>query len=50
MTMKPLCREYRKSMELLGLRLQLEKRPLNPKEREEIENRVKALEKELDME
>jgi len=45
--MKVNCQDYRQSMELLGLKLRLEKGGLDPKEREAIEKRIKALEKDL---
>jgi len=45
--MKVNCQDHRQSMELLGLRLRLEKERLDPKEREDIEKRIKALEKDL---
>lgn len=45
--MKVNCQEHRRSMELLGLRLRLEKGTPDPKEREEIEKEIEALEKEL---
>jgi hypothetical protein len=41
------CRDHRRSMELLGLKLRLEKGVIDPKEREEIEKRIRALEKDL---
>jgi hypothetical protein len=45
--MKVNCREHRRSMELLGLKLRLEKGTIDPKERDEIEKRIRALEKDL---
>ena len=36
-------------MELLGLRLQLEKAPNDSKKRKEIEKKIKRLEKELEL-
>lgn len=41
------CQEHRQSMELLGLKLKLEKGVQDPKERAEIEKRIEALEKDL---
>ena len=45
--MKVNCQEYSKSMELLGLKLRLKKGITDPKERKEIEKRVKILEEKL---
>jgi hypothetical protein len=45
--MKVNCQEYRKSMELLGLKLRLKKCITDPKEQKEIEKRIRILEKEL---
>ena len=45
--MKVNCQEYRKSMELLGLKLRLNKGIPDPKEQKEIEKRIKILEKKL---
>ena len=45
--MKVNCQEYRKSMELLGLKIRLKKGILDPKEQKEIKKRIKTLEKEL---
>ncbi len=45
--MKVNCQEYRKSMELLGLKLRLKKGISDLKEQKEIEKRIKTLEKEL---
>lgn len=45
--MKVNCQDHRQSMELLGLRLRLEKGVPDPKERDEIEKRIQALEKDL---
>lgn len=41
------CQEHRRSMELLGLKLRLEKGVSDPGERAEIEKRIEALEKDL---
>ncbi len=43
------CSQYRKTMELLGLKRRLEEEPLKPEERQEIEERIKKLEKELEL-
>jgi hypothetical protein len=43
------CLEHRKSMELLSLKIQLEKGISDPVKREEIERRIKVLEKELEL-
>jgi len=45
--MKVNCQEYRKSMELLGLKIRLKKGIFDLKEQKEIEKRIKTLEKEL---
>ena len=45
--MKVNCKEYRKSMELLGLKLRLKKGIPDPREQKEIKKRIKTLEKEL---
>lgn len=45
--MKVNCQEHRRSMELLGLKLRLEKGVPDPKERAEIEERIRALETDL---
>ena len=45
--MKVNCRDHRRSMELLGLKLRLEKEVMDPKERDEIKKRIRALEKDL---
>jgi len=45
--MKVNCREHRKSMALLGLKLRLKDTAINTKEREEIEKQIANLEKEL---
>ena len=47
--MKGGCQEHRKWMELLGVQLQLKKGEHDPKEIKEIEERIKALEKELEV-
>ena len=47
--MKVNCQDHRQSMELLGLKLRLEKGLLDPKERDEIEKRIRALEKDLNL-
>lgn len=41
------CQEHRKSMELLGLKMRLQKGISDPKEREEVEARIRLLETEL---
>jgi hypothetical protein len=43
------CQEHRKSMELLSLKMQLEKGILDPVKRDEIEKRVAILEAELEL-
>lgn len=43
------CQDYRKSMELLGLRRQLEEGIPDPETRTEMTRRIEALEKELQM-
>jgi len=45
--MKVNCQDHRQSMELLGLKLRLEKDLMDPKEQDEIEKRIRALEKDL---
>ena len=45
--MKVNCQDHRRSMELLGLKLRLEKEVMDPKERDEIKKRIRALEKDL---
>ena len=45
--MKVNCQEYRKSMELLGLKLRLKKGTPDPREQKEIKKRIRILEKEL---
>jgi len=47
--MKGGCQEHRKWMELLGVQLQLKNGEHDPKEKTEIEERIKALEKELEV-
>jgi len=47
--MKVNCQEHRRSMELLGLKMRLEKGVSDPKERAEIEQRIEALEKDLQL-
>lgn len=41
------CQDHRKSMELLGLRLRLKEGIADQRERDKIEERIRALEKEL---
>lgn len=43
------CQDYRKTMELLGLRRQMEAGILDPKKRAEVALRIETLEKELQM-
>ncbi len=43
------CQEHRKWMELLGLQLQLKNSGHDPKVKREIEKRIRALEKELEI-
>ncbi|MCG2775074.1 MAG: hypothetical protein L6406_05260 [Desulfobacterales bacterium] len=45
--MKVNCQEYRKSMELLGLKIRLKKGISDLKEQKEIKKRIRILEKEL---
>lgn len=45
--MSPSCQEHRKWMELLGLQLQVKNNALDPKDKEKIEELIRALEKEL---
>jgi hypothetical protein len=45
--MKADCRNYSKFMELLSLKMRWEKDIPDPKEREEIQNRIEILEREL---
>ena len=47
--MKVNCQDHRQSMELLGLKLRLEKGVSDPKERGEIEQRIRVLEKDLEL-
>jgi hypothetical protein len=47
--MKIDCQQHRKFMELLGLRMRLKKGISNVKEQKEIEKRIEALEKELQL-
>ena len=48
--MKVNCQDHRKSMELLGLQMRLKKGIPDPKEQEEVKNRIRFLEKQLEME
>lgn len=43
------CQEHRKSMELLSLKMQLEKGISDPIKRMEIEKRIETLERELEL-
>ena len=43
------CQQHRKTMELLSLKLRLEKGVSNPKERQELKKRIEELERELHM-
>jgi hypothetical protein len=43
------CKEHRKSMELLALRIRLEKGNPDPKEFERIKKKIAQLERELDL-
>jgi hypothetical protein len=43
------CQDYRKWMELLGLQLQLKNSGYDPKDQEAIKKRIRALEKELEI-
>ena len=43
------CQEHRKSMELLSLKMQMQKGISDPVKRDEIEKRIKILEKELEL-
>jgi hypothetical protein len=43
------CQQHRKSMELLSLRIRVEKGISDPKEREEVKRRIRVLEKELEI-
>jgi hypothetical protein len=47
--MKINCQEHRKDMELLSLRMRLEKGISDPEELREAEERIKALEEELEL-
>ena len=47
--MKVNCQEHRKNMELLSLKMQLENGVSDPAKRKEMEKRVEALEKELEL-
>jgi len=47
--MKVNSQEYRKSMELLGLKLRLKEADTDQKKRDEIEKRIRILEKDLDL-
>ena len=47
--MKVNCQDHRKSMELLGLQVRLKNGIADEKEQKEIEKRIRALEKELQM-
>lgn len=47
--MKINCSEHRQSMELLGLQVRLKKGISDPKEKKQIEERIKMLERELDI-
>jgi len=47
--MKINCGEYRQTMELLALKQRIEREDLEPRERQEIEKRIKELETELDL-
>ncbi len=43
------CQDHRKSMVLLSLRLRLKQGLSDPKERKDIEKRIRQLEKELEL-
>jgi hypothetical protein len=43
------CQDYRKSMELLGLKLRLKEADTDQKKRDEIEKRIRILEKDLNL-
>lgn len=43
------CQEHRKSMELLGLKLRLKEADTDQKRRDEIEKRIRILEKDLNL-
>ena len=47
--MKINCEEHRKNMELLALKMRLGKGIPDPKERSEVEERIKAIEEELEL-
>ena len=47
--MKINCGEYRQTMELLALKNRLEKENLDPQQRKEIEERIKELENQLNL-
>jgi hypothetical protein len=47
--MKIDCQDHRKSMELLGLQLQLKKGIPDPEEKRRVEERIRTLERELGM-
>ncbi|RLC27638.1 MAG: hypothetical protein DRH56_02130 [Deltaproteobacteria bacterium] len=47
--MKVNCQDHRKSMELLGLRRRLKEGIRDPRERDQVEKRIRTLEKELGM-
>ena len=47
--MKVNCQDYRKSMELLGLKMRLKKGISDPDEQENVKDRIRILEKELNM-
>lgn len=47
--MKVNCQDHRKAMELLGLKLRLKDGNTDQKERDEIEKRIRILERELNM-
>ena len=43
------CQEHRKSMELIGLKLRLKEADTDQKRRDEIEKRIRILEKDLNL-
>lgn len=43
------CMQYRKSQELLALKIRLEKGIPDSKDKEDVEGRIRILEKELDL-
>jgi hypothetical protein len=47
--MKTDCQAHRRSMELLGLKVRLEQGISDPGEKEEVEDMIRELEKELQM-